>query len=314
MNLKSLVSIIITTYKRSSFLEQAIESALNQTYKNIEVLVIDDNNENSQDSIFVKNLVSSINKKDSKLYYYSMIHNSGAVLARNFGASKAKGEYINFLDDDDLLLPTKIEKQLNKFKEIENKFGMIGGYEYIIDKDNNIIGERKNKISGNVFFDNLCCSICQTSVPLIKRDLFLNAGGFGEIPSSQEHYMLARIFNKNPYYCYIDDYVVKIRHYNGNRISLGNGKVTGAILLAEKFKQYYYKLSKEQIKKVQISMDANIIMAYINIDDRLGALKYYFKVKFIFRSSLKVSIKVLIKIFIGKKRIDYLMKLKRKIK
>lgn len=314
MNLNILVSVIITTYKRSFFLKEAIESALNQTYRNIEVLVIDDNNENAKESIFVKNLVDSIKIKDSRLYYYSMHKNFGAVLARNFGADKAKGEYINFLDDDDLLINTKIEKQLNKFEEVGNKFGMIGGYEFIIDKENNIIGDRQNKISGNIFFENLCDCICQTSVPLIRKNLFLSAGGFGEIPSSQEHYMLARLLDKNPYYDYIDDYVVKIRHYEGNRISLGQGKVKGAILLAEKFKQYYYKLTNEQIKKVDNSMNVNIINAYININDKVGALKYYIRSKMMFNSCFKSNMKMLIKILVGKKFISYFMRRKYKLK
>lgn len=305
-----LVSIIITTYKRSDFLEEAITSVLNQTYNDIEVLVMDDNDENSSYSLEVKNKVRTINQKDKRVHYYSMGRNGGAVRARNTGVAKAKGEFINFLDDDDLLLAQKIEKQIEKFNQIPSKYGMVGGYELITDEKGQIIAERKNKISGDVFVENLCSCICQTSVPLIRKDVFVKAQGFGEIPSSQEHYMLARVLAQNPYYDYIDDYVVKIRHHNGPRISNGKGKIKGALLLAEKFKQYYNKLTVEQIKHVEVSMNKNIFLAYMQMDDRLGALKFYLKSKSFYKNSLLLTLKMFAYLCLGNNGLERIQQLK----
>lgn len=304
-----LVSIIITTYKRSAFLEDAIQSALGQTYKNIEVLVMDDNDSSSNFSIEVRNAVNTIAQQDPRVHYYSMGKNGGAVRARNTGAQKAQGEYINFLDDDDLLLPNKIEQQIRKFEEIDYQAGMVGGYELLIDKEGNITGQRKNQISGNVFVENLSTCICQTSVPLIRKDVFMSAHGFGEIPSSQEHYMLARVLSQNPYYDYIDDYVVKIRHYEGPRISNGSGKIKGSILLAEKFKQYYPKLTDKQIKQIEASMCNNIFMAYIQVNDRFGALKYLITSNNLYKISPLRIFKMFAYLCIGKSGIKYMQKL-----
>ena len=98
-----LVSVIIPTYNRPDFLDEAILSVVCQTYKNIEILVIDDGS-----SI---NYAESICEKYSNCKYLHKI-NGGLSSARNYGIANANGELIAFLDDDDFWLKTKIEKQV----------------------------------------------------------------------------------------------------------------------------------------------------------------------------------------------------------
>lgn len=307
-----LVSIIITTYNRSEYLSAAIESALNQTYSNIEVIVVDDNNKGSDEAEFVENLVSSY----PGVKYLSTIKNSGACVARNLGAQNARGKFINFLDDDDLLLNSKIEKQIQKMNDLkelhDNLPAAIGGFEEFIDSGGRIIGKRENRLKGNVFFENLCQSICQTSVPIIDRNTFLQAGGFGEIPSCQEHYMFARLFSINPYYDYIDESVVQIRHYDGPRISNGDKKIKGSKLLFEHFKnEYFGDLSFEEQKRVSCSMRENVISAFLLFNDRKGALEFYLKNRNVFYSMTK-NITTLLQILLPKKAFSILYKLFRK--
>ena len=85
-----MVSVIIPTYNRGSLIGRAIVSVLNQTYKDIEVLVIDD-----ASTDYTETVVDSI--KDERLHYYKLEKNGGACRARNVGISKAQGEYIAFL-------------------------------------------------------------------------------------------------------------------------------------------------------------------------------------------------------------------------
>lgn len=275
MNNEPLVSIIITTYKRNNYLKRAIQSALNQTYKNIEVLVVDDNDPNLRYSQQVKKIVENIN--DSRLIYMSMGGNFGACVARNSGFSLSKGLYINFLDDDDVLLPEKIELQIKKYSEVDNDIGMIGCFAQIKDEKENIIQYDRNRVRGNVFYENLCHSLCQTSLPLIRRDIFEISGGFEKIISSQEHLMLARVLNICPNYDYVDKELVTIYHHSGKRISNSKEKPLGAIELANKFKRYYYKLNNEQIRKLELCMNTNIINSYVLIGDKKTALKYFMK-------------------------------------
>lgn len=106
-----LVSCIIPSYKRNDMITRAIDSVLAQTYSNIEVLIVDDNEKNSEYSIRLKEIIDSYNKPNVRLLTQPC-HINGAA-ARNFGVKHAEGEYIAFLDDDDEWLPTKIEKQID---------------------------------------------------------------------------------------------------------------------------------------------------------------------------------------------------------
>lgn len=272
--MKPLVSIIITTYKRHDFLKRAIDSVLNQTYSNIELLVVDDNDFASEYSASVQKLVKDIQTNDKRIRYISMQKNQGACAARNKGFQESKGEFIDFLDDDDEFYREKIELQIEKFASCNPKVGTVGCFAEIRDGKGNVIQYDRNRIKGDVFFANLCHSICQTSIPLIKREVFEASGGFENIISSQEHLMLARVFDVCPYYDYVEKELVKIYHHNGVRISNSRSKPQGAIELAEKFKRYYYKLSDEQIQELELAMNANIINAYLLVNKRKEAYQY----------------------------------------
>ena len=99
-----MISVIIPAYNREKVIKKSIESVLNQTIKNIEVIVVDDGSKDN-----TKNIVMSI--KDERLKYIYQ-ENAGACAARNRGIAEAKGEYIAFHDSDDEWLENKLEKQI----------------------------------------------------------------------------------------------------------------------------------------------------------------------------------------------------------
>ncbi|MGV8813808.1 MAG: glycosyltransferase family 2 protein [Gelidibacter sp.] len=99
-----LVSIIIPSYNSKSYLKEAVASALNQIYRPIEIIVIDDGSTDDTRDLFPQFETLGV-----KCF---CINNGGASNARNYGLEKAIGDYIQFLDADDILLPSKIEKQL----------------------------------------------------------------------------------------------------------------------------------------------------------------------------------------------------------
>lgn len=107
-----LVSVIIPTYNRGKLILRAINSVLNQTYKNIEIIVVDDCS--SDDT---KTIVQSIN--DKRVRYLCLDKNSGACVARNKGIECAQGDYIAFQDSDDEWLPSKLEKQIEIMKSVK---------------------------------------------------------------------------------------------------------------------------------------------------------------------------------------------------
>lgn len=97
------VSVIIPTYNRAEFISDAIESVLNQTFEDYEIIIVDDGSTDN-----TKQIVQSYTSKVK--YYYQ--EQSGVSSARNYGIKAATGEYIAFLDSDDQFLPQKLEKQV----------------------------------------------------------------------------------------------------------------------------------------------------------------------------------------------------------
>lgn len=112
MEQTQLVSVIVPLYNAEKYIEETMESILNQTYKNIEIVIVDDGSKDQSSSI-VKNL----KKKYPEQIKYILQENQGVSVARNTGIENASGEYISFLDSDDLWHPTKIEKQITSMQK-----------------------------------------------------------------------------------------------------------------------------------------------------------------------------------------------------
>lgn len=111
MNDNDLVSVVIPTYRRSEMLPRAINSVLNQTYEDIEIIVVDDNNPNTKYREATKKIMEHY-KDNSKIKYIKHDVNKNGSAARNTGIKYSSGKYVCFLDDDDYFYPCKIEKQL----------------------------------------------------------------------------------------------------------------------------------------------------------------------------------------------------------
>jgi glycosyltransferase involved in cell wall biosynthesis len=111
MKLEPLVSVVIPTYNRENLIKRSILSVLNGDYKNIEVIVVDDN---STDNTY--QVVSALQKKDSRIRYIKLDKRSGAQAARNRGIIEATGEFIAFLDSDDAWESNKLATQMEILK------------------------------------------------------------------------------------------------------------------------------------------------------------------------------------------------------
>jgi len=105
--MNSLVSIITPSYNSSRFISQTMESVLNQTYKNWEMIIVDDVSPDDSNIIIEEYI-----KKDNRIKLIKLEKNSGPAVARNRAVEEAKGRYIAFLDADDLWMPEKLEKQI----------------------------------------------------------------------------------------------------------------------------------------------------------------------------------------------------------
>lgn len=122
-----LLSIIIPAFNAEKYISQAIQSVLNQTYDNFELIII---NDGSTDK--TKVVIESF--KDERIRYFENEKNSGIVFSRNKGLKLAQGEYIGMLDADDIAYPKKFEKQIT-FLQQNKDFGMIGSWSKFIDEE-----------------------------------------------------------------------------------------------------------------------------------------------------------------------------------
>lgn len=118
-----IVSVIIPTYKGSSALNRAIDSVLCQSYKEIEIIVVDDNDPTSDERKNTEALMSRY-IGDKRIRYIKHQRNSNGAVARNTGITAATGKYIAFLDDDDYYLPNRIEKSVRYLETNRDAVGV----------------------------------------------------------------------------------------------------------------------------------------------------------------------------------------------
>jgi glycosyltransferase involved in cell wall biosynthesis len=128
MNNENLVSVIITSYNQGKYLNDSIESLLNQSYKNWECIIINDGSEDDTEKIALH-----YSGKDSRISYQFQI-NQGVAPARNLGISKAKGDFIQFLDADDYLHPGKFSHQISVLINHPQIDMLFGSSRYFFDR------------------------------------------------------------------------------------------------------------------------------------------------------------------------------------
>lgn len=273
--MKDLVSVIITTYKRSELLPRAIDSVLAQSYENIELLVVDDNDPGSEYRKATENLITTRYSQEPKVRYIKMPKNSGSCPARAQGVFESKGEYINFLDDDDEFHPTKIEQQMKVFAvDTEKKLAAVGCYANVVDGAGRLRYVEKVDVKGNVFFYQMCDNVTTTSIVLIRKSVYVASGGFQTMYSCQEHWMLIRLFSVCPYYDYVPEVLINIYQHEGARISNNNNWGKGAIQLYDNAAQFFERFTPEQVKIIKKRMNAHIINNLYICNEGFKARKY----------------------------------------
>jgi glycosyltransferase involved in cell wall biosynthesis len=116
-----LVSVVIPTYKRAELISRAINSVLGQSYQNLEIIIVDDHSQDNTAKI-IQNIT------DNRIRYHYHTINQGGAAARNTGINQALGQYVAFLDSDDVWLPQKLELQLKAIAKQANNLQQVVSY------------------------------------------------------------------------------------------------------------------------------------------------------------------------------------------
>lgn len=180
-----LVSVIIPVYNREDYIGEAIESVLNQTYKNFELIIV---NDGSTDN--TENIVKGYAEKDKRIKYFYQ-ENQGAYSARNKGIEESNGEFISFLDSDDKYFPYALEKMVYLFQTLPENVKLIYG---------NFINEiegQKEKIYREIvepapkpvlFHQFLIGNPILPTTSMVRKDVFEEIGLFDDKYSMAEDY------------------------------------------------------------------------------------------------------------------------------
>jgi len=180
-----MISVILPTYNRASLLPRAMRSVLEQTYQDLELVVVDD--ASTDDTARV---VAEIN--DYRVRYVCQEKNKGACAARNRGISMARGEYIAFQDSDDTWLPDKLEKQLRRMEETGADIVFCGFRRFSGNKET--IFPPETLAEGEVTYDQLLLeNLISTQTILGKRQCFVEHPFDESFPRMQDWELVLRL-------------------------------------------------------------------------------------------------------------------------
>lgn len=268
-----MISVIITTYNRGNkTLLRAVDSVLQQrTSYPYEILVIDDNGINTEAQITTNHVLKEYISKQL-INYFPLPSNSGACLARNFGITQSKGDFIFFLDDDDEFLDIKLQTQVQWLLDNPNFAGCLAsfirkglnGKEIFANSNFPSVGDFVSfSIRGNFFTPMLC----------IRKKSLIEIGGFYNIDRYQDRYFMLHALKKNhKFYCLKEPLHIMYEH-EGERIS--NLSIHKTIDSLNKI----YRFVKES--KVLFSKDEWVAFEVNNLT--MLATPYYLSSKLIHR-------------------------------
>ncbi len=212
---KPLVSVIIPAYKAEKFLPETLESVINQTYKNLEIIVVDDGSPTHMEPV-----VKPYMEKDSRIKFYRK-ENGGVSSARNFGFEKSSGDFIVFLDSDDIMLPENIEKKVQALINTTQDYGFAHSAVEVIDETSKRTGIIKQGKGGYVFIDEILWKknspiAARCANLLYKREVFNKIGLFNINLSTAADQELT--FRLTKYYkgIYIPEVLILYRIHSNN--------------------------------------------------------------------------------------------------
>lgn len=214
------ISAIITTWNRVPMLERAIKSVLAQTFRDIELLVLDNGSSDNTGDV-----VRGYEKKDKRIRYIRHAPNS-ISWARNLGIKEARGEFIGFLDDDDEWLPDKLADEMKAFEgDSEKKIGLVyGAYVHINQATGKTFETIYPKFSGATDVYGYAISHRDTltgsaSNPLLRKSAILAVGGYDENIKTGEDYEMFLRLARRYLFAGIPKPVLKIYVHEGYRLS-----------------------------------------------------------------------------------------------
>lgn len=262
-----MVSVIVPTFKRpKEMLSRAIESLINQSYSKIEIVVVDDNAkpELEQFREDVKNLIKLFKDKRIKLVLNEK--NLGSAGSRNHGIEQASGEYVTFLDDDDVYLPQKIELQLKNMIDNGSDYSISDLSLFYTDETLAECRTReyiKKTDSESLLKYHIMYVLAGTDSMMFKKEYLQKIGGFDKEDFGDDFFLFKRAIDGKGIFSYCPGSQIKAYvHKSEEGISIGKTKIDGENSIYNYKKQFFKILNLKERRYVKMRHYAVLAYAY----------------------------------------------------
>ena len=273
------VSVVVPTHNRPHFLGRTIDSLLAQTYPDTEIVVVDDNAPDSPARADTEALMKKYQNHENVVYVQNEKPLGGGP-ARNEGIKASHGDYITFLDDDDIYLPEKVDTQLSFM--LKNDLDMSFTDVFIHNADGKLVEYRRHLYVDDcsneaLFRQHILHSLCPTSTYMIKRSFILSTDGFRPVPMGQDFMLMWDMLEHGAKVGYFPvSYIIQYLH-DGGRISIGKNKINGEKALFELKKTKFDLLTRSERRYVRFRHYAVLTVASKRSKKFLAALGYGIK-------------------------------------
>lgn len=262
--MRSLVSVVIPTYSRPTYLDRAISSVLKQTYSPIEIIVVDDNN---PDTVERRETEKTMEKYSGNLSIKYIQHekNKNGSAARNTGLRIARGKYITFLDDDDEIEPSKLERQIDELETLGDEWGACyTAYKTL--RPNEVVEHSFENRSGECYVYALMKTMFLGSGSnlLVRKCIADQIGGYDEsFKRSQDLEFLVRVTEQTKI-AFVNEELLIIHWEDGRKKTYK--EVAG-------YCDYYRKVFQDRINNLP-EIDRERVITVITLDQCKIALVY----------------------------------------
>lgn len=249
-------------------LKRAISSALKQSYEPLEIVVVDDNGSQRENSQYVRDVVFSFH--DPRLRLVHNKTNLGGAGARNVGIQESRGSYIAFLDDDDEYLPDKIKLSVERFEQSsDSSLAIVYAYAESVD-ENGATYLNDGHYEG-------CCpdkllelrGLAATTQFVCKKSALVAVNGFALVPAKQDSMLLLRLFSAGYTIACIRQPLSLYHEHSGQRISSSGKTIEGEKILQKTGEKLFYPtFSRETITKIDGAYHARLAELYFISNNR----------------------------------------------
>ena len=219
-DIKPKVSVIMACYNAEPYLKKSIESVINQTFRDLELIIVDD--ASSDNSLLI---ASREAESDNRIKVFALQKNGGAGNARNYAISKANGEWLAILDADDVFLPNKLEKQIRIADRAGSDLVLIGTDSYEIDKHGIRFSMQRYPAESKILINNL---VKQKRFPphsslMYKASIVNKLGGYDNRLCPSEDYNLWLHLSQYGSFTSVQEPLIEYRHHITNISKANSG-------------------------------------------------------------------------------------------